>query len=136
MDNHVSGIFDEDAFPFLQLQVLNRKKGLSVMTKAIIDTGAAHCLVREELAQQLQLETLREADYRHPLFGKMLLTEYLMDICFDQDGEQIAIFEGVRAGTLIDPHYPASVIIGVEVLKHCLFSYNGHQRTFTLGFKR
>jgi hypothetical protein len=135
MDKMMTGTFDEDAFPYLPIQVLNRKKELSVTAKAIIDTGAAHCLIREELAQQLQLETLRVADYRHPVFGKMPLTEYLMDLRFDQDGQQIAIIEGIRAGTLVDPNYPASVIIGVEVLKHCLFTYDGRQRTFTLGFK-
>ena len=135
MDKIVTGTFDEDAFPYLQLQVLNKKKKLSLSAKAIIDTGAAHCLIREELAKQLQLETLRLADYRHPLFGKMPLTEYLMDLRFDQEGQQVAVIEGIRAGTLIDPQYPASIIIGVEVLKHCIFTYNGRQRMFTLGFK-
>ena len=135
MEKMITGTFDEDAFPYLQLQVLNSKKDLAVTAKAIIDTGAAHCLVREELAQQLQLETLRVADYRHPVFGKMPLTEYLMDLRFDQNGQQVATIEGVRAGTLVDPHYPASVIIGVEVLKYCTFTYDGRQRTFTLGFK-
>ncbi|ANE50435.1 hypothetical protein [Flavisolibacter tropicus] len=135
MDKIVTGTFDEDAFPYLQLQVLNKKKDLAVSAKAIIDTGAAHCLIREELAKQLQLETLRLADYRHPLFGKMPLTEYLMDLRFDQEGQQVAVIEGIRAGTLIDPQYPASIIIGVEVLKHCIFTYNGRQRIFTLGFK-
>ena len=117
MDKQVTGIFDEDAFPYLELTVCNRKKELSIQAKAIIDSGAAHCLIREEIAQQLQLEVLRKADYRHPLYGKMLLTEYLMDLRFDQKDEQIAVFEGIRAGTLLDPHYPASVIIGVEVIK-------------------
>lgn len=135
MEKMVTGTFDEDAFPYLELVVLNKKKDLSVTTKAIIDTGAAHCLVREEVARQLQLETLRTADYRHPLFGKMPLTEYLMDLQFDQNGQQVATIEGVRAGTLVDPHYPASVIIGVEVLKYCTFTYDGRQRSFTLGFK-
>lgn len=134
MDKMVTGTLDEDAFPYLQLQVLNKKKELSVTAKAIIDTGAAHCLIREELARQLQLETLRLADYRHPLFGKMPLTEYLMDLRFDQEGREIAVIEGIRAGTLVDSQYPASVIIGVEVLKYCTFTYVGRQRTFTLGF--
>ncbi|HYH14440.1 MAG TPA: hypothetical protein VD794_04430 [Flavisolibacter sp.] len=134
MDKIVTGTFDEDAFPYLHLRVMNRKKELSVSAKAIIDTGAAHCLVREELAQQLQLETLRVADYRHPVFGKMPLTEYLMDLRFDQEGRQMAIIEDIRTGTLIDPYYPASVIIGVEVLKHCTFNYNGPQKSFSLCF--
>jgi len=134
MNKVVTGTFDEDAFPFLQLQVLNKKKGLAATVKAIIDTGAAHCLLREELARQLQLETLRVADYRHPVFGKMPLTEYLMDLQFDQDGQQVATIEGIRAGTLVDPHYPATVIIGVEVLKYCTFTYAGRERTFSLSF--
>lgn len=135
MERIVTGAFDDDAFPYLQLQVLNRKKDLSVTVKAIIDTGAAHCLVREELARQLELETLRVADYRHPVFGKMPLTEYLMDLRFKQNGQQVGVMEGIRAGTLLDPHYPAAVIIGVEVLKHCTLTYNGPERTFALAFK-
>ena len=134
MDKIVTGTFDEDAFPFLQLQVLNRKKDLMMTAKAIIDTGAAHCLVREELAKHLQLDILRVADYRHPVYGKLPLTEYLMDLRFLQDGQQVGVIEGIRAGTLVDPHYPASVIIGVEVLKHCTFNYDGRQQTFSLGF--
>ncbi len=135
MAKNVTGSFDEDAFPFLQLQVLNIKRELSITAKAIIDTGAAHCLIREDLARQLELEVLRVADYRHPVFGKMPLSEYLMDLRFEQDGNPIAIFEGIRAGTLVDPYYPASIILGVEVLKHCIFTYDGLQRSFTLGFK-
>ena len=133
MERIITGSFDEDAFPYLNLQVLNKKKNLSVTAKAIIDTGAAHCLVREEIALQLQLEELRVADYRHPVFGKMPIKEYIMDLYFNGNNQSDGVtIEGVRAGTLIDPHYPASVIIGVEVLRHCRFEYDGREQTFTI----
>lgn len=130
----ITGSFDQDAFPFLSIKVMNKQKGLSIVTKAIIDTGAAHCLIREELAKELELEILRIADYRHPVFGKMELTEFLMDLSFETDGEIIGVIEGARAGTLVDPNYPAAVIIGVEVLKLCTFTYAGPAQTFTLSF--
>lgn len=130
----ITGSFDQDAFPFLHLRVMNKEKALSVIEKAIIDTGAAHCLIREELAKQLELKTLRIADYRHPVYGKMELTEYIMDISFENSGETIASIEGVRAGTLIDPNYPAALILGVEVLKLCTFVYDGPNQAFTLNF--
>jgi hypothetical protein len=129
----IAGKFDEDGFPYLELQVWNKKQNLFLPAKAIIDTGAAHCLVREELAAQLQLPELRVADYRHPVFGRMPIKEYIMDLCFEGNGQDGgAILEGIRAGTLVDPNYPAAVIIGVELLKHCTFSYNGREQTFTL----
>ena len=134
MERIITGAFDEDAFPYLHLQVLNKKKDLSVTAKAIIDTGAAHCLVREEIALQLQLEELRVADYRHPVFGKMPIKEYIMDLCFEGNSQSGGVIvERIRAGTLIDPYYPASVIIGVEVLLHCKFEYDGRNQTFTIS---
>ena len=133
MNQVIAGGFDEDGFPFITLQVLNKKGDQSLRVKAIIDTGAAHCMIREEVALKLQLPELRTADYRHPVFGPMPLKEYLMDLHFGDNGtNEGTIIEGVRAGTLVDPHYPAPLIIGVEVLRHCTFEYNGRNQTFTL----
>jgi len=133
MDRKIAGNFDEYGFPYLNLKVCNKKKGLSVDAKAIIDTGGAHCLVQKAIAAQLQLEELRIADYRHPVFGKMPLQEYIMDLRLGDDSESGgATIEGIRAGTLIDPHYPAAVVIGVEVLQHCKLEYNGPDKTFTI----
>ncbi len=133
MERIIPGSFDEYAFPYLDLEVCNKKKNLSYRAKAIIDTGGAHCMVREEIATELQLPELRVADYRHPVFGKMPIKEYIMDLCFEGNSQSGgAIIEGIRAGTLIDPAYPASVIIGVEVLKYCTFNYDGPNRAFTI----
>ena len=130
----IKGGFDEYGFPFLSLEILNKKKDLGCSVIAIIDTGAAHCLIREEIAIKLELEELRVADYRHPVFGKLALKEYLMDLCFS-DHQQMnkAVIEGIRAGTLADPHFPASIIIGVEVLRHCTLEYSGPDKTFLLN---
>lgn len=134
MERTITGHFDEYGFPYLDLQVWNKQQNLYLPAKAIIDTGAAHCMVREEVAAQLQLPELRVADYRHPVFGSMPIKEYIMDLCFSSDGQGGgSIIEGVRAGTLVDPNYPAAVIIGVELLKYCSFSYNGREQTFTLS---
>ena len=133
MERSIAGGFDEYGFPFLLIQVWNKKENISLPARAIIDTGAAHCMIREELALKLHLPELRVADYRHPVFGAMPLKEYIMDLRFDNTpGTESAIMEGVRAGTLIDLNYPAEVIIGVELLKYCSFSYNGVAKTFTL----
>jgi predicted aspartyl protease len=133
MDHSIAGRFDEYGFPFLEIQVWNKQQEVFLPAKAIIDTGAAHCMIREELALQLQLPELRVADYRHPVFGTMPLKEYIMDLRFDTNpATNSPVLEGVRAGTLIDLNYPAGVIIGVELLKHCSFSYNGQNKTFTL----
>ena len=134
MEKQLAGRFDEYGFPYLDLQVCNRKKQLAVPAKAIIDTGGAHCLVREAIAQELQLEELRIADYRHPVFGKMPLKEYVMDLSLNTDKEETVI-EGIRAGTLIDPNYPAAVIIGVEVLRHWKFVYDGYHQAFTISIQ-
>lgn len=133
MDHVIDGSFDEYGFPYLTIQVFNKVKDLSCMVKAIIDTGAAHCMIREDIAIQLELEELRTADYRHPVFGKMPIKEYLLNLGFpDKQQNKHAILEGIRAGTLMDSNYPAPVIIGVEVLRHCTFEYDGRKQTFTL----
>jgi hypothetical protein len=133
MDQTITGSFDEYGFPYLNLQVLNKKLNLTSDAKAIIDTGAAHCLIREDIAVQLQLEELRVADYRHPVFGIMPIKEYIMDLCLggnSQDGG--IIIEGIRAGTLVDLVYPAGVVIGVELLRYCRFEYDGQKQMFKL----
>ena len=130
----INGKFDDDFFPYIDLQVLHTKKKLSAIVKAIIDTGAAHCMIQEDLAKQLELEVLRTADYRHPILGKMPLIEYTMDLCFNNEDRCVAKIEGVRAGTLVDTQYPAAVIIGVEVLKKCIITYDGPAQVFTLQF--
>lgn len=133
MERSIAGHFDEHGFPYLDIQVWNKQRNTFLPAKAIIDTGAAHCMIREELALQLQLPELRVADYRHPIFGSMPLKEYIMDLRFDSDPQSEApILEGIRAGTLIDLNYPAGVIIGVELLKYCSLSYNGPEKTFLL----
>lgn len=133
MERSITGHFDEHGFPYLDIQVWNKGRNVFRPAKAIIDTGAAHCMIREELAVQLGLPELRVADYRHPVFGKMLLKEYIMNLRFDGSPEAgNSILEGIRAGTLADLNYPADVIIGVELLKHCSFSYNGYEKSFTL----
>lgn len=133
MERIIKGSFDEYGFPYLNLQVCNQQQQVSVPAKAIIDTGGAHCLVREEIAIQLKLEELRVADYLHPVFGKMPLKEYIMDLCLTNNNENNeTVIKGIRAGTLIDPNYPASVVIGVEVLRHCKFEYDGRNETFIM----
>ena len=133
MDRIITGSFDEYGFPYLDLQVLNKKLNLTANAKAIIDTGAAHCLIREDIAVQLQLEELRVADYRHPVFGKMPIKEYIMDLCIDGNSQNSGVMiEGIRAGTLVDLVYPASVVIGVELLRHCQFEYYGRNQSFIL----
>jgi hypothetical protein len=133
MDYIIEGSFDEYGFPFLNIQIVNKKTDQSCNVKAIIDTGAAHCMIREDIANQLQLEELRIADYRHPVFGKMPIKEYLLSLSFlDKCQDRKAVMEGIRAGTLVDTNYPAPVIIGVEVLRHCRFEYDGSKQTFTL----
>lgn len=133
MERIIAGHFDEHGFPYLEIQVWNKQQDVYLPAKAIIDTGAAHCMIREELALQLGLPELRVADYRHPVFGTMPLKEYIMDLRFDGNPQSEApVLEGIRAGTLIDLNYPAGVIIGVELLKHCSFSYDGFAKTFTL----
>ena len=131
MEKTIAGNFDEFGFPFLQIQVMNLPAELSVRVKAIVDTGAAHCLIREETAQQLKLEELRTADYRHPVFGRMPLKEYLMNVRLGESSDaEGRIIRNIRAGTLVDPHYPADVILGVELLQHLTIHYDGPKRSF------
>lgn len=81
----------------------------------------------------MNLPELCVADYRHPVFGIMPLKEYIMDLRFDGSPQSEApVLEGIQDGTLINLNYPAGVIIGVELLKYCSFSYNGSCKTFTL----
>jgi hypothetical protein len=136
MEQLIAGQFDEYGFPYLEILVGNKRENLFSKAKAIIDTGAAHCMIREDLALDLKLEELRIADYLHPVFGKMKIREFIMDLQLNSANDsEGAVIERVRAGTLVDLNYPASVIIGVELLKHCWFEYRGQEKTFKIAIK-
>ncbi len=133
MDRVLTGNFDEYDFPYLTVGIAKQHTGNQIMTKAIIDTGAAHCLLQLDLIKALQLESFRNTKYLHPQNGWIDSKDYLVDLYIDiKNPNGAARIEDVRIGVIYDQGYPAGMIIGVEFLKNTCFSYNGHEKTFEM----
>lgn len=133
MDRVLTGNFDEYGFPYLTVGIAKQYTSNQIIAKAIIDTGAAHCLLQLDLIKALQLEPFRDTRYLHPQNGLLDSKDYFVDLYIDINNPNgAARIEDVKAGIIYDQGYPAGMIIGVEFLKNTCFSYNGHEKTFEM----
>ena len=136
MNRLLTGNFDDYGFPYLTVGIAKQHTCNQIITKAIIDTGAAHCLLQLDLIKALQLEPFRDTKYLHPQNGLLDSKDYFVDLYINtNNSDSAARIESVRVGVIYDQGYPAGMIIGVEFLKNTCFSYNGHEKTFEMKMK-
>lgn len=131
MDRLLTGTLDEYGFAFLTVVIKNGTRNLEA--KAIIDTGAAHCAIKKEFVDQLGLQAVSASTYSHVQFGEMRFGDYLVDILLDAANPAGGILiQSVKVTEFHNTDYPSDVLIGVDLLKHARFEYNGLARNFTM----
>ena len=104
----------------LDVALRNPATGTERFCRAIIDTAAGPCLVRESLALELGLLPFGETLYQHPLQGRKPMPECRADLVLDSGhpkGEVLVL--GLRFGIMADPEFPADAILGIELLHEC-----------------
>ena len=134
MNRTIKAEIDEYGFPFLIVELINPDNGKhSGSLKAIIDTGAAGCLIQQAVADKLGLTCIGHSELLNPRLGIIPSNNYMITLGIDLFGlEGSAEIEGLPVGTLDDPNYPAAMIIGMSFLKNCNFEYKGKEKSFIL----
>lgn len=121
-------------FPYINIG-LSDGDWVKVKAKAIIDTGAAYCLVHPELIKGLNLKAFRNATYIHPQIGAQPTGYYKVNMFFDLESDTPVCISEVVCGEILVPDFPAEVIIGVNFLKYCAFRYDGPNCKFEIDLK-
>jgi predicted aspartyl protease len=129
----ITGRLDQFNFPYIDVAIVNPDTEQYVTAKAIIDTGAHPCLLKPELITGLGLQHFRESKYYNPMSDLVTSNDYIINLIVDLHNSTGTFqFQNVRVGTIASPEYPAGMIIGIELLKHCNFTYKGKDGTFEL----
>ncbi len=137
MEKSIMGDNDVHGFPYINVGISKfGDDNIKIKLKAIIDTGAAHCLLKPSLISQLNLESFGTEEYIHPQNGIQKVGNFSINLFLDTENESgCALIQNVRVSQLDAESYPAEMIIGVELLRHCSFMYNGRENMFQLDIK-
>ncbi|MGB8194297.1 MAG: hypothetical protein WCF67_20365 [Chitinophagaceae bacterium] len=137
MERIITSSLDIDGFPFITVGCGRPNSEIYQFTvKAIIDTGAAYCLMQPPLIEKLGLTAFKHSKINHPVKGELLSSNYMTSLYIDLENPiGCAKVEGLRVGILHELSYPAGMIIGCEFLQYCRFNYDGPNKTFELCMK-
>ena len=126
LKGEIDGLY---GFPILDVLIFG-ENGRQVRAKAIVDTGAAHCCLQQDVIDGLELQLIiANGTMLHPIDGVIQQKYYKVyfELC-DQAGFEMPV------AILHSVDYPAAMILGVSFLKHCKFIYNHFEKTFELNF--
>ena len=133
MNRTINSKLDSNNFPYIDVEIINPANDKFVRGKAIIDTGAAYCLLKQSLITYLELQHVDGTSYLHPQYGERQASNYRINLSFDlANVDGAAQLQMLRVSVIESEEYPAAMIIGVELLKLCQFNYDGINKTFQL----
>jgi predicted aspartyl protease len=136
-DFTIYGSIDSFGHPCVTVSLINFSGPASVSVKAIVDTGAYPCLIKPHIAESLNLNPTGEAEYNHPMGGLVKGNTYNLCLSIQtSDSKNPFILPNLSAGPLMIADYAADFIIGVSLLKHFQFEYNGITREVKLFLKK
>lgn len=131
----IHGKLDEFGFAYLPV-IIAKEKGEETQAKAIIDTGAAHCALKKHLIEKLQLEAVSKSSYTHVQFGEMLFNDYFVNLILDAENPTgCIVVKSVKVTEFNSDDYPCDLLIGVDLLQHARFEYNGLEKNFTMDIR-
>ena len=138
MNRIITGNLDNYLFAYIPVNLVSpiNSKLIAKNVKAIIDTGAAYCLIKSDLIDYLQLiSDSSDSNILHPIEGLQNVEKYFLDMQIDVENiDGVALIKNLRVGKLNADDYPADMIIGIELLRFCQFTYNAIEKTFELQF--
>ena len=96
---------------------------------AMIDTGAAATVIREDILAKLNLRPTDQVRINTPTTSAYLCYRYWVRLVFPKD---VTIETVVVSAPLEGQH--VQCLIGRNVLSYSTFFYNGPEQSFTIGF--
>jgi predicted aspartyl protease len=139
MNRTIVGKIDEHGFAYINVNVVSPSNDTKIAynAKAIIDTGAAYCLIKRDLIEFLNIEPFKkDTNILHPIDGVQSAPNYYVNLMIDIDNNDgAALLQQLRVGIIHLEDYPSAMIIGVELLKYCKFTYNAKEGLFELNLE-
>jgi predicted aspartyl protease len=128
MDNRtIEGLVDEFGYPYLIVNIIDPITRYTLTgLKAIIDTGAAYTHVKRQLVEILKLTPIDKTTIKHLTDGNIVSDIFIINLKF---GKIIEVPD-IKARILTQPDYPSDLIIGLDIIKFCDFSYNSKSKSF------
>ena len=100
-----------------------------ISARALIDTGASHCIIKEDIPKQLGLEPVGAVKINTPSTKEHLCYQYFLRILFPSHN---LIYEGVFTAAPLEGQN-IQCLIGRDVLKDSILIYIGNMKQFTLS---
>jgi predicted aspartyl protease len=106
-----------------------KKTQILFQAVAMIDTGAARTVIREDIIKNLNLNPVGAVLINTPSSTDVQCYEYLIKLLLPQN---VAIEAVVIAAPLLGQHIQC--LLGRDILKNGIFIYTGYNNSFTLSF--
>lgn len=102
--------------------------------RALLDSGAGDSCIDVQCVQSLALPAKGARTYHTPsLAGPQTLTEYEVSLTLLHPQASYTFYSLPVAAAVLAPQ-GIEALLGRNVLKQCLFVYDGHGGTWSLGF--
>ena len=121
----------------LQLRQFQEQVPTPMKLRALIDTGASCSLITQGVVRWLRLPVRGVTPLRTPSTGEQPHDVEVFEISLvipmgEEQFRRYAVVPVIGHSTIIQPGVEA--LIGRDILQHSLFTYNGPEKTFLLGF--
>jgi len=123
----INGVLDEFGRPVCEMLISTGK--IFTYVAAVIDTGAYHTHINNEIARKLGSVCKNEENHNNPVYGSISLPIYMMTYAF-KEREDIYFVSDVRG-----MDFDADMIIGGQfILEFCDLYIYGKEKRFELIF--
>jgi hypothetical protein len=120
--------------PFMEVVITNPVTRFERNITAILDTGAAECLIQKHIAAELGIHPITSNEFNHPKYGNVKSVGYFMHITLLSEHGSCQL-KNFPLGEFENESYPADVILGGTLLKSLKLIYDGPNNLFEVHIK-
>lgn len=127
--NIIKGNVDNHGFCSIMVSVSNSKTSENISNlKAIIDTGAANTFIKKDVLSQLGITDSTGDSFNVSPTNKIVISKkYNVNLLFGNI--ELLDFE---INEFNEERFPCDVLIGINILRNCDFSFYGEKEEFYL----
>ncbi|MDE0300834.1 MAG: retroviral-like aspartic protease family protein [Candidatus Poribacteria bacterium] len=97
---------------------------------AMIDTGASHTAIRDDIPRSLDLNPVGEVPINTPTSTDVRCLQYVVRMIFPNN----IVVNDMLVTAMPLQKQPIQCLIGRDILSQCVLIYNGYTNLFTLSF--